>query len=524
MKTILTLLKSFLLLALLMVAGGTMYGQQIVYEPYDFRQVNADGDTLYYRITSDTEPYTVAVTRCHDSTYHKLPLPQYAWEVGQPGFAYPVYDYDSLINIPSTVTHDDVTYTVTAIDIEAFYYQRGMKVVNLPATIEKIDTAAFYLSSLSGISVQEGVRRINYGAFESTAISEITLPQSLSHIGSLAFCSTNISRVDLPSSIDTLRRWTYSGCPIECIVFHEGLVVIEDEAFPGQYLDSLIFPSTLQYLGSKFAAYNAPNQYTSQCKYVEFRNGSNPLVLGPHCFDGCLNLETLVLSDNIVSLGEYCFSYCNVDTVVIPQNISIIPARCFTGCDSLRSVILPEHLDTIKYGAFGGCPLLRSIVLPADLKYIERYAFDPSVNSTGLEAICVLSETPPVLQGISVFPKNWPITCTIPCGTLSTYQNGQWGVVYTNITFVEDCSLIDENPTKSIKIYPNPASDVIHIDGLENGSHQLFVYDMLGKVVASAMVSDNVTDVNISHLPEGIYIVKIGGIDECTYGIKVCKK
>ena len=60
--------QSLFLLALLLVAGGKMYGQQIVYEPYDFRQVNADGDTLYYRITSDTEPYTVAVTRCHDST------------------------------------------------------------------------------------------------------------------------------------------------------------------------------------------------------------------------------------------------------------------------------------------------------------------------------------------------------------------------------------------------------------------------------------------------------------------------
>ena len=158
------------------------------------------------------------------------------------------------------------------------------------------------------------------------------------------------------------------------------------------------------------------------------------------------------------------------------------------------------------------------------LKYIERYAFDPSVDSTGLEAICVLSETPPGLQGINVFPKNWPITCTIPCGTMSTYQNGQWGVVYTNITFVEDCSLVDENPTKNIKIYPNPASDVIHIEGLENGNHQIYIYDMLGKVVCSAQTSDSNMEINITHLPDGMYIVKIDGTDNSTYGIKVCKK
>ena len=523
MKTI-PLFRTLLLVLLLAAAGNGAMAQTTNYEPYDFREVNVDGDTLYYRITSDSEPYTVAVTRCHDSTYHTLPHPSYEWQIGQPGFVYPVYDYDSLLNIPSSVTHEGVTYTVTAVDNEAFYYQRGIREVNLPATIETIDEAAFYLSSLSRISVQEGVQCINYGAFVDTEISEIHLPQSLLHIGAFAFGYTNISRVDLPSNIDTLRRWTYIGCPIERVVFHEGLVVIEDEAFPGQYIDSLVFPSTLQYLGGNFAVYTYPDQYTSYCKYAEFRNGSNPLVLGPHCFEGCLNLETLVLSDNIVGLGEYCFSYCSIDTVVIPRNVSIIPAHCFSDCDSLRSVILPEHLDTIKYGAFRGCPLLRSIVLPADLKYIERYALDPSVDSTGLEAICVLSETPPVLQGINVFPKNWPITCTIPCRTMSTYQNGQWGVVYTNITFVEDCSLVDENPTKSIKIYPNPASDIIHIEGLGNGNHQIYVYDMQGKVVGSAKVSDNSTDINITHLPEGMYIVKIDGTNNGTYGIKVCKK
>ena len=102
--------KFIFLLVLLVAAGSAAMAQSIVYEPYDFRQVNADGDTLYYRITSDSEPYTVAVTRCHDSTYHQLPHAQYAWQVGQPGYAYPVYDYDSLINIPPTVTNDDVTY------------------------------------------------------------------------------------------------------------------------------------------------------------------------------------------------------------------------------------------------------------------------------------------------------------------------------------------------------------------------------------------------------------------------------
>lgn len=120
------------------------------YPSYDFKQENPDGDTLYYRITSATFPYTVAVTRSHDSAYHLLPSPQ-PWEVGQPGFVYPVYDYDSLITIPPTVTHEGLTYTVTSIDKEAFYMQKNLHTVVLPASIETIDTGAFHLSTLHQI-------------------------------------------------------------------------------------------------------------------------------------------------------------------------------------------------------------------------------------------------------------------------------------------------------------------------------------------------------------------------------------
>lgn len=529
MKTTQTLLKSFLLLSLLIVAGGTMCGQHIVYEPYDFRQVNADGDTLYYRITSYTEPYTVAVTRCHDSTYHLLPQPSYEWQIGQPGFAYPVYDYDSLINIPPTVTHEDVTYTVTAIDIEAFYNQKGISVVNLPSTIETIDSAAFYLSSLTEISLPENLQSIKYEAFLRTSISEIHLPQSLSHIGALAFAHTNISEVDLPSGVDTLRYLAFCGCPIEKITLPEGLVVIEERAITCEYLDTLIFPSSLKCVGSLFRSISSNfDNFTewNQLKYVKFTNGPEPLSLGKRCLAGCPHLETLILSDNIVSFGEECFSYSTIDTMVIPQNVRMIPGHCFFHCDSLRSVIFPEHLDTISHYAFSFCPLLESIVLPNDLKYIGGYAFNAyNGDSIGVKEIRVLSEEPPVLHCNNyVFPRIWPIMCTIPCGTLSDYQNSIWGAVYTNLSFYEDCDAVEEHTNSEIRIYPNPVSNVIYIEGDTDNGSQVFIYDLAGKMVAITELSPNFTAINISHLPQGFYILKIKGKEGSGYGIKVCKQ
>ena len=61
---------------LLAVCAGGLKAQN-PWPDYDFKAANADGDTLYYRITSATAPYTVAVTRCHDPLHRgRDPLPR----------------------------------------------------------------------------------------------------------------------------------------------------------------------------------------------------------------------------------------------------------------------------------------------------------------------------------------------------------------------------------------------------------------------------------------------------------------
>ena len=247
-------------------------------------------------------------------------------------------------------------------------------------------------------------------------------------------------------------------------------------------------------------------------------------MLGDFCLSGYAHLETLKLSSNIVSFGEGCFSYSSVDTVVVPESIRVIPAECFVGCDSLRCVILPENLDTIAAMAFAGCPKLNSIVLPQELDYIGTRAFYG--DSSGIEEIRVFAEEPPVLWGMpnEVFPKTWPVTCTIPCGTLSVYQSSRWGTEYPNITFVEDCNMVGECHTESIRAYPNPTSDVIYIEGMADGNKDLYVYDMLGNVVVAKTSSNNDVVLNISDLSRGFYVIKI--VDEMgTVRVaKVCKE
>jgi hypothetical protein len=80
---------------------------------YDFV---ADG--IYYKITSSTE-HTVAVT------------------LGTP-------NYTDTVSIPAAVVNNSITYSVTAIDADAFAYCIGLKSITIPSSITAIGMSAFW--------------------------------------------------------------------------------------------------------------------------------------------------------------------------------------------------------------------------------------------------------------------------------------------------------------------------------------------------------------------------------------------
>lgn len=66
---------------------------------------------------------------------------------------------------------------------------------------------------------------------------------------------------------------------------------------------------------------------------------------------------------------------------------------------------------------------------------------------------------------------------------------------------------IDENGESALNVYPSPAHDRIHIEGLDDHGPVLF-YDSLGKLVLTANASQ---DIDISSLTSGVYMIRSGG-------------
>jgi hypothetical protein len=103
-----------------------------------------------------------------------------------------------------------------------------------------------------------------------------------------------------------------------------------------------------------------------------------------------------------------------------------------------------------------------------------------------------------------------------PCGG---YGYGTWTDYTANILG----PLATSEVTKSVaKIYPNPVSDILNIEG-KNTIESIEIYDANGKLIKTVSNNNNNASVKLSELVPGIYTAKINGKKE-NQTVKFIKK
>lgn len=66
---------------------------------------------------------------------------------------------------------------------------------------------------------------------------------------------------------------------------------------------------------------------------------------------------------------------------------------------------------------------------------------------------------------------------------------------------------VEESGFESVSLFPNPANDKIHIDGLE-GEHEISIFNTMGMKVKAATLQGD-CEIGIGELPAGLYLIRI---------------
>ena len=253
--------------------------------------------------------------------------------------------------IPSTITYDDASYTVTGIGGSAFCNAKGIKSVSLPSTIKYID----------------------FLAFEKCGLKTVYIPSSVDSIATTAFyhCDS-LENV----YIENLKSW----CEI---VFFPSYV--EPDADPMfQFYNPLQYASNLYVDGVKTTDLYFPDSIKSikNNAFVNFRGlhsisiASEKMQIGKNAFYGCRNLESVIFPEHISKISDKAFFGCtSLATVDIPIVDGEYEMELFSGCSNLRDVKIPGEVSKLGVGMFQNCSNLEEIVLPCSLTLIGSRSF-----------------------------------------------------------------------------------------------------------------------------------------------------
>lgn len=218
-----------------------------------------------------------------------------------------------------------------------------------------------------------------------------------------------LTSVYFPATINDINFRCFRGCTsISEYVFDEA-----NQSFKGQGPIVLSKDGTLLYhvSGSVKGEFTVPDEVITfswsafnYCTGITKIICNNAREMSNDAFEGCDNLEEVVLSDSMTemfeglfeglpalkkvilpksleTISEQAFAYCTaLEEIHLPKSIKTIDKVAFIGCKSLKKIIFPPYLETIDYQAFAECESLTEVVLPENLKNLKRGAFANCIN------------------------------------------------------------------------------------------------------------------------------------------------
>ncbi len=290
--------------------------------------------------------------------------------------------YSGNITIPSTVTDQSNTYSVTSIGSWAFLDCTGLTSVTIPNSVTSIGDYAFrWCTGLTAVTIPNSVTSIGDKAFYScTGLTSITIPNSVTWISGYAFQGcTGLTSVTIPNSVTSIESYAFEGCTgLTAITIPNSVTSIGSYAFSGcTDLTAITIPNSVTSIGD--GAFYWCTGLTS------VTIGNSVTSIGEGAFSICTGLTAITIPNSVTSIGNVTFSGCTgLTSVAIGSSVTSIGYSAFRGCTGLTAITIPNSVTSIGSGAFHGCTGLTSATIGNGVTSIGSYAFE---GCTGLTSV-----------------------------------------------------------------------------------------------------------------------------------------
>lgn len=341
---------------------------------YDFISVSPSGHKIAYVII-DNDARTVRTERHIDPDTEQ-------W-----------YKCSGAVVIPSTVSYQGNTYTVTEIGSYTFKDNDLMTSVEIPGTVMTIGWEAFCnCTGLTGtLTIGENITSVNGGAFNNTGYSVLNYNAirmctnengdvcnyaapspdfNNEENGWLGYCN-QLTTINIGEQVEVIPARAFCYCRfVGTLTIPNSVTKIGPNAFfhCQQLTGTLTIPESVLRIGNGafcFCAgltglsFNATNFQGDESCFYGFpsqASGENTW------FGSCPLLKTLTIGSNVQTITNYLFQGCHFEGAInIPNSVTTVGSEAFKNCTGITSVTIGEGVTSISGGAFGNCTSLATV-------------------------------------------------------------------------------------------------------------------------------------------------------------------
>ena len=280
----------------------------------------------------------------------------------------------------------------------AFSDAPALTTINLPDGLTFASNTLGHFSgdtSLTEITLPASMTEIPQGMFsDCTSLTAVNAPSPITKVGPSAFSgATNLTKIPDLGQVTEIGSYAFNECealtgPVDLSNVTEigGHAFYECEALTGP-----VDLSNVTEMGS-YAFYNC-RALTGELNLSKLDEIPN------YAFSYANGFDSLILSENLTSIGTWGFVWCPVDTITFPETLTSIGSYAFYGGHLTGNVVIPDSVTSVGAGAFSGTAI-ETLTIGSGIEEIDENAF--AIES--LESVTIRSSEDAIDIAENAFP------------------------------------------------------------------------------------------------------------------------
>ena len=318
----------------------------------------------------------------------------------------------------------------------AFQNCKKLKVIQIPASVEIIEAAAFKnCTSLSQITFEHGSKLKTIGGAGYGEKGQLVV---IGYYGAFSQC-TALTSIEIPASVEEIGPAAFNECTsLVSVIFEKGSRLLK--ICGGICQDSYGIP-----LNAAFGTFRNCRKLTdieipAKVQTIEAGAFKNCVALESVTFEFGSQLETI--EGGAYYKDDYygAFSDCSsLETITIPASVKSIGHFAFSGCTSLSDILFVENsvLTTIGDNAFYQCPYIHTIDA-THCTLIASIGSEAFSSSNEIRLFKIGTVTPPTCSSNPFGQVGTYSVLKVPSGTTEAYKSKKYWNEFASITGLDE--------------------------------------------------------------------------------------